>query len=305
MIRKIIISFIFCFILTNSVFASINKADDKIKVVASFSILADVVANIGGDRIVVTSLIGPNQDAHGYSLKPSDLRKINSSQLLFINGLGLEGGWVNSLTKQDGYKGKIVIVSNGVSVMNMLDDSRDGHDHDQDPHIWGDPNLVAKYYVVNIESALISIDPKNKTYYMANSKIYLNKLVALNSWVLSRLNTIPENKRIAVTTHDAFAYMAHAYKIRFIFAQGISTDSDASAKDIVKLLAIIKTNKIKVVFLENMTNNKLIKQVAKDSGAIIGGELYSDALSNNSGEANNYINLVKYNVNTLVIAWES
>ena len=304
MIRKLFVSLMFSVVCIGSVFAVSNDSTNKIPVVASFSILADVVKNIGGDKIAVTSLIGANQDAHGYSLKPSDLRQINNSKLLFINGLGLEGGWVNGLIKQDGYKGKIIIASNGVSAINMLTAPHDDHVHEQDPHIWGDPNLVAKYYVVNIESALINLDPSNKTYYQANAKRYLAELSVLNTYAILKLNAIPDNERIAVTTHDAFAYMALAYKIKFIFAQGVSTDSDASAKDIAQLIATIKTNKVKVVFLENMTNNKLIEQVAKDSGAVIGGELYSDALSNSSGPANTYLNLVKYNINTMIKAWK-
>jgi zinc/manganese transport system substrate-binding protein len=304
MLRKIFMSFLINTMYIGSVFASTNNSTNKIQVVASFSILANIVENIGGNKISVISLVGADQDAHEYSLKPSDLRNINNSKLLIINGLGLEGGWINNLSKQDDYKGTIVVASNGVKSIAMQDNTHDGHNHEQDPHIWGSPNLVAKYYVPNIESALISVDPKNKKYYQENARLYLEKLSNLNKWVIKQLDTIPVKQRIAVTTHDAFAYMAHAYKINFIFAQGVSTDSDASAKDIAKLIATIKTNKVKAVFLENMTNNQLIKQIAKDTGAKIGGELYSDALSNNTAPANNYISLVKYNINTMVKAWK-
>ena len=303
MLRKIIRIICICF-LCNNAFAEKIHSTSKIQVIASFSILANIVENIGGNKVVVNSLVGANQDTHGYTLKPSDLRKINQSKLLIINGLGLEGGWLNNLSANANYKGKVIIASAGVHSINMAGDSHDGHKHDLDPHIWGDPNLVAQYYVPNIESALISVDPQNKAYYQANAKQYLAQLTELNKWIINKLNAIPENKRIAVTTHDAFAYMARAYKIKFIFAQGVSTDSDASAKDIATLIATIKTNKVKAVFLENMTNNKLINQIAKDSGAVVGGELYSDALSTSAGPASNYISLIKYNVQIMLTAWQ-
>ncbi len=303
MLRDIIRIICMCF-LCNNVFAEKINSTSKIQVTASFSILANIVENIGGNKVAVNSLVGANQDAHGYTLKPSDLRTINRSKLLIINGLGLEGGWLNNLSANANYKGKVIIASDGVHSITMAGDGHDGHKHDLDPHIWGDPNLVAQYYVPNIESALISVDPQNKAYYQANAKQYLAQLTELNKWVINKLKAISENKRIAVTTHDAFAYMARAYKIKFIFAQGVSTDSDASAKDIATLIATIKTNKVKAVFLENMTNNKLINQVAKDSGAVVGGELYSDALSTNAGPASNYISLIKYNVQTMLTAWQ-
>ncbi len=293
--RKFLILSIF-FLMYSLSFATQNTG--VLHVVSSFSILADVVKNIGGNKVIVTSIVGANQDAHEYELKPSDLIEINQSKILFINGLGLEAGWITGV--KGTYKGDLVVASTGVKPLLTKNDS---NKIKQDPHVWNDPMNVVNYYVPNILHALISLSPENKTYFTQNAQVYINKLIALNKWANTQFAVIPVVKRKAVTTHDAFNYFAHAYNINFIAVQGVSTDSDASAKDIADLEKVIKSNKASVVFLENMTNNKLIKQIALDTKAQIGGELYSDALSLPTQPANTYINMMKYNVNTLIKVW--
>ncbi len=266
---------------------------EKLKVVASFSILGDIVKNIGKDKIDVITIVGNNQDVHSYEIKPSDLQKFNASKILFINGLGLEAGWINKIIKS--YKGGVVTASDGIKPLYGKNQK-----YKIDSHAWNDPVLVETVYIQNILNGLIKIDPSNKEYYIKNAANYSTQINKLNKWADNQFKQILEKDRYAVTTHDAFNYFAKRYKISFITAQGVSTDSDASAKDIVDLETMIRKNSIKVVFLENMTNNNLIKQIAKDTSATIGGKLYSDALSEVNEPANNYLNMIKYNINTII-----
>lgn len=275
-----------------------NVYADKLNVVVSFSILAKLVQNIGGDRVNVVSIVGPDEDTHEYELKPSDLVLIKKSKIFFVNGLGFESEWIRPLLEN--YNGKTIVVTNGIFPLFIDRNS----EHFIDPHAWNSPQNVIKYYIPNILHALIAYDPKHKAYYDKNAQVYTEKLKTLNEFVLRKFIHIPIADRQAVTTHDAFSYYAKAYSIKFIAAQGLSTDSEASAQDIAHLEKIIRESRVRVVFLENMTNNKLIKQLSKDTGAIIGGELYSDALSKPNGPANDYIKLITTNTNTIVEAWE-
>ena len=297
-----ILSVIVLILVSSFSFATAQSTQNTrpIQVVASFSVLADIVKNIGGDKISITSIVGPNQDAHEYELKPSDLIAINKSKIVFINGLGLEAGWINGV--KGSYKGNLVVVSKGISPFLIKNDMNKTQ---EDPHVWNNPMNVVNYYIPNILKALVLIDPQDKAYFTKNANEYTKKITDLNSWVKVQLALIPVESRRAVTTHDAFNYFARTYNINFISAQGVSTDSDASAKDIADLEKVIKSSKVKVVFLENMTNNKLIRQIALDTHARVGGELYSDALSTSKQQANTYINMIQYNVKTLIKAWSN
>lgn len=290
-LRNTSIVLLLSFLFIGNVYAA------KLNVVASFSILANLIQNIGGDQVNVVSIVGPNEDTHEYELKPSDLVLIKKSEIFFINGLGFESEWIRPLLKND--HGAVIIVTKGMFPLSVDKNS----EHFTDPHAWNSPQNVIKYYIPNILNALIAYDPKHKAYYEKNARVYTEKLKKLNEFVLQKLSHIPISDRQAVTTHDAFSYYAKAYSIQFIAAQGLATDSEASAKDIANLEKIIKGSQIRVVFLENMTSNKLITQISKDTGAIIGGELYSDALSKPDGPANDYIKLITTNTNTIVEAW--
>jgi zinc/manganese transport system substrate-binding protein len=285
-----VVAFIGIIICSNIAYA----AGTKLNVVTSFSILADIVSNIGGDEVVITSLVGANQDIHAYQLKPSTIRTLNQSQLFIINGLGLESGWLKSLAQQ--YHGVIVVASKGIIPLYAKEDNL----LTQDPHAWGNPQNVIKYYIPNVIAALVKLDPQHQSEYRHNAAIYTTKLIKLNEWAARQFNQIPKNNRQLVTTHDAFNYFANAYDIKFMAIQGVSTDSDASAKDMALLEKYIMASPNKVVFLENMNNNKLIEQVARDSHAIIGGRLYSDALSLPNESAGTYLQLITYNTNTII-----
>jgi zinc/manganese transport system substrate-binding protein len=269
-------------------------AENKIKVVASFSILADIVKNIGGNKVDVVSLVGANQDIHDYELKPSDIIKINNSKLFFINGLGLEGGFITHSIGD--YSSNVVDVTKNIPHLSAKTKL--------DPHVWQDISLVRDYYLPKITQSLVRISPSDRAYFQQNEIDYKNKLDNLDKWAKSQFKQIEPQNRNAVTTHDAFSYLANRYQLHFITVQGVSTDNDATSFDIAKLEDIIKENKVKYVFLENMTNNQLIKQIARDTNVTIGPQLYSDALSDKSAPANTYINLFKYNITALVNTWK-
>lgn len=290
---KKILSSIFLLLISNYIFAK------QLDVVVSFSVLADIVKQIGGNQVNIISIVGRNQDSHGYELKPSDIISISKSQMLIINGLGLEDGWIHGVTKF--YKGYLVVASNGISSVNKIEKATTKV---LDPHIWNNPLDVIDYYIPNILASLIAKNPTYASYFINNANHYRNNLNELDYWIKKQLDTIPLKNRQAITTHDAFSYFAKQYGINFISVQGVSTDSEATAKDVARLEHVIRSSSVKVVFLENMANNQLIKQVANDSGAKIGGKLYSDALSSAKEPANTYINMVKCNVNTLVSAWK-
>lgn len=272
-------------------FPSLAFADTP-KIVASFSILGDLVRQVGGDDIDVKVLVGPDGDAHVYQPTPTDAKAVASANLLIINGLGFEG-WIERLSSSAGYRGQVVIASKGITPLTFLEDT-----HNADPHAW--QNIAnAKLYVTNIRDALASIDAAHATRYRANAEQYLKKLDALETWTRQTLDTVPQGKRRLITTHDAFQYFARAYGIEFIAPEGVSTESEASAADMAKLVDMIRSQTVRAVFLENISDPRLMRQLEKDAHAYIGGTLYSDALSAPGGPAPTYEALIRHNVTEL------
>lgn len=284
--------------LPSSVFAQ-----DKMPVVASFSVLADFVKQVGGDRVSVSSLVGPNGDAHVYSPTPADAKAMTAAKLVVINGLHLEG-WLPRLIKSSGTKATVVTATKGIKPIEATEEEHDakgghGHDHGHDdPHAWQDI-ANARIYVANIRDALAAADPAGKASYDANATAYLARLDVVEGEVKAAVARIPADRRKAITTHDAFGYFVKAYGIDFIAPQGVSTESEASAKDVARIIRQIKAQKVPAVFLENISNPRLIEQIARESGAKIGGELYSDALSDASGPAGTYIDMMKHNISEI------
>lgn len=272
-------------------------AQTKIPVVATFSILGDLVKNVGGDRIEVTTLVGPNGDAHVYQPSPADAKKVADAKIVFINGLGLEG-WLNRLVKASGTKGNMIVVAKGVQPIAMKfgeEDEHKGHERKLDPHAWQSV-ANAKIYVANIRDALMKADPAGKEAYAKNAAAYLNRLDKLEADVKKAMAKIPAKHRRIITTHDAFGYFGAAYGIEFVAPQGVSTETEASAKDVARIIRQIKTQKIPAVFLENISDPRLIRQIAKETGAKIGGTVYSDSLSGANGPASNYIGMIEHNI---------
>ena len=266
-------------------------AQDRINVVATFSILGDLVKNVGGDRLAAATLVGPNGDVHVYSPTPADAKMLKAAKVVFVNGLGLEG-WMTRLVSASGTKAPMVIASTGIEPRKMEDDA--GH-MVPDPHAW-QTVANAKIYVANIRDGLSKADPAGKQVYAANAKAYLVKLDALERQVKEAIAKIPADRRKIITTHDAFGYFGAAYGMEFISPEGVSTDAEPSAKDVARIISQIRKQKIPAVFMENITDPRLMRQIAQESGAAIGGTLYSDALSDPNGPAGSYIDMMRNNI---------
>lgn len=267
-------------------------ARDKIKVVASFSILGDLVRNVGGDRVSVTTLVGPDGDAHVYAPSPQDAKTIADAKLLVVNGLGFEG-WLPRLVKSSGGKAAIVTATQGIMPRKL-----DSHD---DPHAWQSV-ANAKVYVANIRDALASADPDGAEIYRANANSFSAKLSSLDDEVRAAVAAIPEPRRRVISTHDAFGYFAAAYGVAFIAPQGVSTDAEPSARDIAVIITDLKRSKISAVFLENISDPRLMRRIAAETGATVGGTLYSDSLTPENGDAPTYIDMVRHNIKALTSA---
>lgn len=271
---------------------------EKIPVVASFSILGDIVSNIGGGRIAVSTLVGPDQDAHVFEPRPADVAKVSRAKLVVVNGLGFEG-WMDRLVKSSGYRGPLVVASTGLKPRQMA--GEDGHGMQIDPHAWQDPTNVIGY-VKNITEALVRLDPAGEAEYRNNAMKYTVQLQALDAWARAQYARFPKEKRRIITSHDAFGYHGAHYGIEFLAPQGMSTDSEASARGVAKLVQQIRRENIKAVFMENMSNPKLITQLARDAGVTLAGRLYPDALSKSDGPAQNYQIMIRHNVEEIVAA---
>ena len=276
-----------------------NKPQEKMPVVASFSILGDIVQNVGGDRVAVKSLVGPNGDAHVYSPSPADAKTLADAKIVFTNGLGFEG-WIGRLIKSSNTRAPNVVAAKGVKPRKQAEAG--GHSHgDGDPHAWQSvPNV--KLYVGNVRDGLVAADPAGKAAYEANAAAYLAKLDALDREVRDMVTKIPAERRKIITTHDAFGYFKDAYGVEFIAPQGVSTESEASARDVARIIQQIRKQKIPAVFLENVSAPRLLKRIADETGARMGGTLYSDALTDEKGEAPTYIDLIRHNIRTLSAA---
>ena len=269
-------------------------AADPLPVTASFSILGDLVRVVGAEWVAVTTLVGPDEDAHVFEPKPSDVKTILGSKLLVTNGLGFEP-WAGKLAKSAGYKGESVIASKGVKGRAMADE----HGHaESDPHAWQNPNNVV-LYVRNIAAGLSRVDPAGASAYQANAEAYVKELQALDSWAKEQFATIPAEKRKVITSHDAFGYFAAHYGIKFLAPQGVSTEAEPSAKQVAQLIRQLQREKIKAVFVENMTNPKLLAQLSKDAGVTVGTALYADALSAPGKPGSTYLQMVRHNVTQL------
>jgi len=267
-------------------------AQDRFNVVASFSILGDFVRNVGGERASVTTLVGPDSDVHVYTPAPADAKKIADAKLVFINGLGLEG-WLSRLVQSAGTRAAIVVATQGIAPLKIGSDA--------DPHAWQSV-ANAKIYVANIRDALGGADPANAAIYRANAQTYLAKLDALDREVREAIAQIPESRRKVISTHNAFGYFAAAYGVEFIAPLGVSTESEASARDIAGIISQIRASKIPAVFLENISDPRLIRRISAETGAKVGGTLYSDSLTGEKGDAPTYIDMVRHNIRALTSA---
>ncbi|MEM6486729.1 MAG: metal ABC transporter substrate-binding protein [Pseudomonadota bacterium] len=352
------------------------RAAEPIPVVATFSILGDMVERIGGEHIVVTTLVGPDGDAHVYQPTPADARAVSDADVLFVNGLEFEG-WIDRLVDASGFDGTRVVATDGIEAIPFEDDDHageeehgdddhaehgdddhghdddhaeakladDDHDHDHDhghakakhgdddhaehgdedhaehgdddhadagghghhhhgafdPHAW--QSLAnGEIYAMNIAASLAAADPANADTYQANAAAYVAEMEALDAEIMAIVERLPDEARTVVTSHDAFGYFAERYGLTFEAPQGLSTESEPSAADVAEMIVQIREEGISAVFVETITDNRLLEQIAAETGASIGGTLYSDALSGPDGPASTYLDMMRHNANTIAQA---
>ncbi len=290
----------FFLLCTSALLASSSlRAQTRNAAVASTSILADLVKEVGGDRLDVTSLVGPGADSHVFQPSPADARRVAQAQALFINGLGLEG-WLTRLVQASGGKARVVTVSKGVKPLRTAADGH-MHAHDVDPHAWQDV-ANTKIYVANIRDALTASDPAGGAEYAQRASKYLKALDTLDAEIRTGVAAIPAERRRIITSHDAFGYFAKAYGLQFIAPQGVSTESEASSRDVARIIRQIKAEKIPAIFLENISDPRLMNQIARETGAKVGARVFSDSLSDKDGPAPTYIAMMRHNLGAFVQA---
>jgi zinc/manganese transport system substrate-binding protein len=306
-------------------------AEQPIPVVATFSILGDMVERIGGEHIALTTLVGPEGDTHVYQPTPKAARSVAEADLLFMNGLEFEG-WLERLAEAASFDGAMVVATTGVSPIAFEEhedddhgdhaghdehdehaghdehdehaghdehDEHAGHDHGTfDPHAWQSLDN-AVIYANNIAAGLAQADPANASKYYTNRAAFVAEIVALKSDIDAMMAALPADKRTVVTPHDAFGYFAEAYDLTFEAPQGMSTESEVSAADVAALITQIRRESISAVFIESITDNRMMEQIANETGATIGGTLYSDALSGETGPASTYLDMMRHNATTL------
>jgi zinc/manganese transport system substrate-binding protein len=282
---------------TASALRAETAAPAKIPVVASFSILADLSRQIGGDKVDVKSLVGPEGDVHVYQPSPADAQSLARAKLIVVNGFALEG-WMDRLIAAAGARAPVAVATKGVTP--RAGDAESG-EKGIDPHAW-QSIANAKIYVANILAGLIAADPADADAFSARAKNFTAELDALDKEVRTAIAEIPPKNRRIITTHDAFGYFGQAYGFAFIAPQGLSTEAEPSARDVAKLIDQIRREKAPAVFLENISDPRLMQRIAHESGAKIGGTLFSDSLSPPGGPAATYIAMMEHNISELKLA---
>jgi zinc/manganese transport system substrate-binding protein len=286
-------------------------SSDKLTVVASFSILRDFVAQVGGDRIEVSTLVGPGADAHVYAPTPRDARIVAAARVIVINGLGFEG-WMDRLLQASATQALVIVASAGVVPLPSpyppprAGEGREGASFGNatagiDPHAWQSVRN-AETYVSNIRNGLIRADPDGRAAYEANVAAYIEELARLDADIRRSVATIPPARRKAITTHEAFGYFAADYGIAFIAAQGLSTETEPSARDIARIIRAIREENVPALFFENAVDPRLVKRIAAETGARIGGTLFADTLTGPTGPAATYVDMMRHNIHEIVEA---
>lgn len=276
-----------CCLLPHGVFAA-----EKIRVVASFSILGDIVKEVGGERIELTTLVGPGASVHSYEPTPAAIKAVGNADLVIVNGISYES-WMGRLVVSSGYSGQVVVAAKDITPLSVNDKL------DMDPHAWHSVSNV-KVYVASIRDALIEMDRRNSARYKENADRYTQHLDTLERWIKTEIAQVPDDKRVIVTAHNAFQYFGRYYGVRILSASGPTPDSSPSAADLAKLTDQMRRDQVRAIFLETMTDDSIAKQLQQDTGAILVGTLYADSLSGANGPAPTYIAMMRYNVSKLV-----
>jgi len=282
------------FALSLFIFKS-SQAQQKLKIVATASMIADMAKNIAGDKMDVVCIVPIGGDPHTYEPTPRDVKLVVSGDIILMNGLTFEG-WLTELIKNSGTKAKTYTVTKDINAITAVD-----HANSTDPHAWMDFTLGYQY-ILNIKNALIENDPDNKVYYEARHDAYLEQLKAADKYVMNKIKTIPEARRILITSHDAFQYYGRRYGIRLEAVMGVSTDAEIKISDRTRLDKVIRASKVPAVFIESTINPKFLEQVSKDHNIVIGGELYADSIGDEDSDAPTYIDMLKHNTDVIVAA---
>jgi zinc/manganese transport system substrate-binding protein len=269
-------------------------------VVASFSILGDVVSQVGGERVAVQVLVGPGSDAHVVQPTPAQARQVAQAQVVVSHGLGLEG-WLPRLLKSAGFKGRELRVAEGLKPLKATGADRHGHAHDIDPHTWQDVASV-RHWVPRIAATLCAADAAGCESYRARAAAYTQRLDALDAEIFAAWAPLPAAERKLITSHEAFGYYAAAYGVRFLAPQGLSTEAEASAMGVARLVRQIRAEGIKALFVESIADPRLIEQIGRETGVRPSGRLYSDSLSLPDGPAASYEALMRHNTRLMVDA---
>lgn len=270
-------------------------------VVASFSILGDVVSQVGGERVTVQLLVGPGSDAHVVQPTPAQARQVAQAQVVVAHGMGLEG-WLPRLLKSAGFKGRELRVAEGLKPLKATGQHHGhGHAHDIDPHTWQDVASV-RHWVPRIAATLCAADAAGCDSYRARAAAYTQRLDALDAEIRAAWAPLPAAERKLITSHEAFGYYAAAYGVRFLAPQGLSTEAEASAKGVARLVRQIRAEGIKALFVESIADPRLIEQIGRETGVRPSGRLYSDSLSLPDGPAASYEALMRHNTRLMVDA---
>ena len=261
----------------------------KLNVVASFSILGDMVSQVAGDKADVTTIVGPDADAHLYQPNTGDAVAVVEADLVIVNGMGFET-WSATLIETSGTKATIAVATVGIIPLLV--------EGEVDPHAW---NALTNgvIYVDNIEAALSKASPADAATFKANANAYKVKLLALHESALADIAKLPQEKRVVVTAHDAFGYLASAYGLTFLAPQGIDTEAEPSAKELAELISFLNDTGAGALFVENISNDNLIEQISRETGLKIGGRIYSDALSVKGSPATSYLAMFTHNLELL------
>ncbi|WP_312628649.1 metal ABC transporter substrate-binding protein [Scandinavium sp.] len=264
-----------------------------LNVVSSFSVLGDMVQQVGGEHVHVDTLVGPDGDPHTFEPSPQDSVLLSKADVVVVNGLGLEG-WLDRLIKASGFKGELVVASKGVKTHTLDEDGKTV----TDPHAWNSAANGA-LYAKNILAGLVKADPQDEAALNASGQKYIAELMQIDAWAKARFTAIPQAKRKVLTSHDAFGYFGRAYGVTFLASQGLSSESEASAAQVGALIQQIKADGVHTWFMENQLDPRLVKQIATATGAQPGGELYPEALSKPGGVADSYVKMLRHNVESL------
>lgn len=267
-------------------------------VIASFSILGDMIHEIGQDKVDVKNLVGPNQDSHVFEPRPQNAKELSHADLVVVNGLGFEG-WLDRLIEASGFEGEILVATSGIQPLVHTINGKKM----VDPHAWHSLKN-AKVYVDNIVKGLSDLLPEDSSFFKAQGEAYKKTLSDLEKETYQKLETVPLKNRKVITNHDAFGYLGREFNITFYSPLGISTESEPSAKSVAALIRKIREEKIHAIFVENISNHRLLEQISSETGTHIGGILYSDALSAPGTEADTYVKMMAFNLSSLVRVME-